>query len=379
MQFVPAILTEEEENLRDQVREFLAHELPVGTYRPALGMNAVHSSEFSMKLAQMGWVGMAIPVGYGGHGRSPVDRYIVAEELLAAGAPVGAHWVSDRQIAPSLLNFGTEQQKRRFLPEIAAGKCYFSIGMSEPDSGSDLASVRSSATKVDDGWLLSGTKVWTSAAQFNDYFLVLCRTSDISTDRHNGLSQLIVDLKLPGVTVRPIPFLDGTHHFAEVVLDEVFVPDDLLLGSEGSGWQQVTSELAYERSGPDRFLSSWQLLETYVSERGTEAALFAPQLGALIARCWSIRQLSLSVARALQDGRAPDVEAAIVKDIGTTFEQEVVECLQWMVESDPNPDSASLFESLLAQALVVSPSYTIRGGTTEILRTVAARGMTNKQ
>lgn len=375
MRFAPVVLTEEEEALQAEVRAFVSEELPRGRYSPGLGMDADHSPEFSRKLAARGWVGMGVPRQYGGSGRSPVDRFIVVEELLAAGAPIRAHWVSDRQTAPTLLAFGTEEQRRRFLPAIAAGECYFSIGMSEPDAGSDLASVRTRATKVDGGWLVSGTKIWTSNAHLNHFFIVLCRTGAPGTDRHEGFSQLIVDLSSPGVTVNPIPFLDGSHHFNEVVLDEVLVPDDMVLGAVGMGWQQVTSELSHERSGPDRFLSAWQLLETFLAEHPDRAAEVSERVGQLASRFWAIRQLSLSVARALQDGRTPAVEAAMVKDLGTTFEQEVVATLHAMTDVDLDPGSASLFEALLAQATLTSPSYTIRGGTTEILRSVAARSL----
>ncbi len=377
--FTPAVLTEEEEQLRSEVRAFLAEELPPRSYEPGLGMLASYSPEFSRKLAGRGWLGMAIPPRYGGHGRTAVDRFIVVEELLAAGAPVAAHWIADRQTGPTLLTYGTEAQRERFLPAIAAGECYFSIGMSEPDAGSDLASVRATATRVQDGWSLSGTKIWTSGAHMNHFFVVLCRTSPLGDDRHHGLSQLIVDLSSPGIKINPIPFLDGSHHFNEVVLDEVFVPDEMVLGEVGMGWLQVTSELSYERSGPDRFLSTWLLLERYLAERGDEAARAAEAVGRLVVRYWTIRQLSLAVARALQQGQAPAVEAAIVKDLGTTFEQEVVAVLQALVEDDPDPGSSSLFESLLAQAVVTAPSYTIRGGTTEVLRSVAARGLRGRR
>lgn len=375
MRFDPVILNSEEEELRSEVREFLEETLPRGSYRPGLGADAGHSPEFSRKLAQKGWVGMAIPAEYGGHGRTPVDRFIVVEELLAAGAPIFAHWVADRQTAPTLLAYGTEEQRRRFLPAIARGECFFSIGMSEPDSGSDLASVRSTATKIDRGWLLSGTKIWTSGAHLNHYFVVLCRTSPMGEDRHHGLSQLIVDLSTQGVKINPIPFLDGSHHFNEVVLNDVFVPDEMVLGDVGMGWQQVTSELSYERSGPDRYMSTWQLFESYMLEERFDHVKDAESIGRLAARLWAIRQLSLSVARLIQRGRSPAVEAAMVKDLGTMFEQEVALTMQVLVEDDPDPGSLSLFESLLGQAIVIAPSYTIRGGTTEVLRSVAARSL----
>jgi len=376
MPFAPVSLSPAQERLRTEVREFLAQELPRGSYRPGLGMNAAASPEFSRKLAGRGWVGMTIPTEYGGHGLGPVERFIVVEELLAAGAPVGAHWIADRQTGPTILAYGTEAQRRRFLPAIARGECYFSLGMSEPDAGSDLAAVRTAATRVPGGWSLTGSKIWTSGAHRNHFFAVLCRTSPLGADRHEGLSQLLVDLSAPGLTVSPIRLLDGSHHFNEVVFDEVFVPDDMVLGELGSGWHQVTSELSYERSGPDRFLSSWLLLETFVREHGTGPAPgVAATIGKLTARFWGIRQLSLSVARALEAGQGRPVEAAMVKDLGTGFEQEVAAVMHEVLGYDPLPESSSLFESLLAQALLVAPSYTIRGGTTEVLRTIAARAL----
>jgi alkylation response protein AidB-like acyl-CoA dehydrogenase len=375
VRFTAITLTKDELDQRDAVRAFLAEELASGGYQPGLGVNAGHSPEFSRKLAAKGWIGMSIPPEYGGHGRGPVERFIVVEELLAAGAPVLAHWVADRQTAPALLAYGTPAQRRHFLPAIAAGECFFSVGMSEPDSGSDLASVRTRATQVDGGWRVSGTKIWTSGAHVNDFAVMLCRTSPLVDDRHVGLSQLIVDLRGQGVTINPITFLDGSHHFNEVVFDDAFVPDEMVLGEIGAGWRQVTSELSYERAGPDRYLTTWQLLETYAAERGAAAAAQAEQIGRLAARCWSIRQLSLSVARIISEGGAPAVEAALVKDLGTVYEQEVVTVLQSLLDEDPDPGSSSLFERLLAQALVISPSFTIRGGTTEVLRSVAARSL----
>lgn len=377
MDFSPTVLSRDEEALRREVRAFLAAELPPG-HRPGLGMAARHDPGFSRRLAARGWVGMAIPPEYGGHGRSAVDRFLVTEELLSAGAPIAAHFVADRQTAPTLLHYGTEEQRRFFLPTIAAGECWFSLGMSEPDSGSDLASVRTAATKVEGGWSVSGTKIWTSAAHLNHYFVVLCRTSPVvDGKRHAGLSQLIVDLSAPGVRISPIPYLDGTHHFNEVVLDGVFVPDDRVLGEVGAGWSQVTGELAYERSGPDRWLSTFTVLREFVRERavGEVPDGHAEVVGRLAARYRAIRQLSLSVARSLDAGQAPAVEAALVKEIGTRFEQEVVEVLRAAVETEIDPTSGSLFEDLLAEAVLTSPSFTLRGGTNEILRSVAAKGL----
>jgi 3-oxocholest-4-en-26-oyl-CoA dehydrogenase alpha subunit len=376
MRFEPTELTGAELALQREVREFLAAELPRNTFTPGLGMGAARDPAFSRRLAQHGWVGMALPRRYGGGDRSAVERFVVVEELLRWGAPVGHHWVADRQTGPVINRFGSEAQKERFLPLICRGELSFSIGMSEPDSGSDLASVKARATRVEGGWLLNGTKVWTSGAHVNDWFIVLCRTSD-EADRHQGLSQLMVDLRSKGLRVNPIPFLDGTAHFNEVVLTDVFVPDDLVLGEVGMGWAQNTSELAHERGGPDRWLSTYLVVEQFLREHasGGLGERAEALLGEAAARWWGLRQLSLSVARQIDRGEAPAVESALVKEMGTRFEQDVLAAVQRLVSTEPAPGSTSLFERLLVRSILTAPSFTIRGGTTEILRSVAARGL----
>jgi alkylation response protein AidB-like acyl-CoA dehydrogenase len=376
MRFDPVALDHDERRLQQEVRAFLDDELPFGSYEPGLGMAAAHDPEFSRKLAQRGWLGMTIPREYGGQGRTAVHRFLVTEVLLARGTPVGAHWVADRQSAPAILRHGTPEQRARFLPAICRGESYFSIGMSEPDSGSDLASIRTRATPVDGGWLVNGTKTWTSMAHRNHWFFVLCRTSQEEDKRH-GLSQLIVDLSAPGVEIRPIPLINGHHHFNEVALTDVFVPDDLVLGDIGQGWRQVTGELAHERSGPDRYLSTYLLLEQLVRESVADPASprAAEVVGRLAARLWGLRQMSLSVARALDGEREPSVEASVVKDLGTVFEREVIDLVRELVEIEPDTGSPSLFARLLAESVLTAPTFTIRGGTTEILRSIISRAL----
>ena len=377
MKFAPTSLSADELELQREVRQFIAEELPADR-EPGLGMGAGHDPEFSKRLAARGWVGMAVPKEYGGHARTAVDRFIVTEELLAAGAPLGAHFVADRQTAPAIVKFGSDWQREFFIPKIVAGECWFSLGMSEPDSGSDLSSVRSAAKRVEGGWLLNGTKIWTSGAHRSHYFAVLCRTSP-AEDKHQGLSQLIVDLHSDGIEIRPIRFLNGTHGFNEVHMTDVFVPEEMMLGEEGSGWRQVTSELAYERSGPDRFLSTFGLVKYLIAEHAA-AGLTGEQeraVGQLVARYWTIRQMSLSIARTIDDGGAPAVEASLVKDIGTRFEQRVIEVIRDVVEVQLDADSSSTFERLLAQAVLTGPSFTLRGGTTEVLRSIVAKGLRN--
>jgi alkylation response protein AidB-like acyl-CoA dehydrogenase len=298
------------------------------------------------------------------------------EELLRWGAPTHHHWTADRQTSQVILKFGSEDQKQRFLPAICAGDLAFSIGLSEPDAGSDLAGIKSRATKVEGGWRLNGTKIWTTGAHDNDWFIVLCRTHD-AEDRHEGLSQLLVDLRSDGVQINPIRFLDGSHDFNEVVLSDVFVPDDLLVGEEGRGWQQTGSELSYERGGPDRLLSPWLLVEQFLREHeGTPLGERAVgTIGWAMARFWGIRQLSLAVARMIDLGQAPAAESALVKDMATRFEQDVIQAVSQLVEMSPCLESLSLLERLLARSVLVGPAYTIRGGTTEVLVGVIAKGL----
>jgi alkylation response protein AidB-like acyl-CoA dehydrogenase len=375
LRFEATELTPEERSLQREVREFLDVELPPESAEPSFGMAAGSSREFSRKLAARGWVGMALPKEFGGGDRSAVERFIVVEELLRRGAPLEHHWAADRQYGPLINRYGTEAQKLDFLPRICRGEICFCIGMSEPDSGSDLASVKSRAIKADGGWLLTGTKIWTSNAHRADYCVVLCRTAEAS-DRHDGLSQLIVDLRSEGVTINPIPFLDGTSEFNEVVYDNVFVPDDRLLGAPGMGWAQVTSELSFERGGPDRWMSPFQLVQTFVGDYGHDLpAAAASFLGESLARWWALRQLSLCVARMIDEGRAPSLEAAIGKDLGTQFEQQLMARIQTLVDLEPSPEALSRYERLLAKALLISPSWAIRGGTNEILRSVISRGL----
>lgn len=376
----PAQLPAAVAELRARVRAFLAEELAAGAWqpRPDAWLSA-WDERFTKELARRGLIGITIPTEYGGRGGTQLERYVVIEELLAAGAPVAAHWIADRQVAPALLRFGSPKLREKYLPRIAAGECYFGIGMSEPDTGSDLASVRSQATRVEGGWRLNGAKIWTSGAHRAHAFIALVRTSPRDEhNRHAGLSQFVVDLDWPGVQIRPIPLLTGEHHFNEVVFDDVFVPDDQVLGEVGAGWHQVTSELAYERSGPERFLSTFPLLAALVGElaaAGEADAGARRQLGFLVARLWTLRQLSLGVAAELAAGKTPDLAAALVKELGTRFESEIIDAARLLVRVPPDPQAEGGFARLLADAVLHAPGFTLRGGTTEVLRGIIARGL----
>ena len=373
--FQPCALPAEAEALRSEVRAFL--QTALADYSRA---DRAHSwmgfdAAFTRQLADRGWIGMTWPKRYGGGEHSAFARYVLVEELLAAGAPVLAHWTADRQSGPLLLNCGTEAQKERFLPPICRGESYFCIGMSEPDSGSDLAATRTRGTRTDGGWRVNGAKLWTTNAHRCHYMIALVRTS-AGTERQQGLSQLIVDLHAPGVTVRPIRDLTGEAHFNEVVFNDAFVPDDQLIGEEGNGWQQVMSELAFERSGPERYLSSIALLSELLRSAGRSPG---PQVeaavGRMVAHIVVLRQMSLSIAGQLELKRNPLIEAACVKELGTGFEQLMPEVAHALLDLQPTLQAAGDYERVLAYVTQVAPSFSLRGGTREIIRGIIARGL----
>ncbi|MFI5015655.1 MAG: acyl-CoA dehydrogenase family protein [Hyphomicrobiales bacterium] len=369
------------EALRREVRDFLSVELRDRTPQQRAASWSGNDPSFSRKLGARGWIGMMWPKRYGGHERSALERYVVLEEMLAAGAPVGYHWVADRQSGPNILRNGTEAQRASILPRIAAGECSFCIGMSEPDSGSDLAAARTRARQVQGGWLVDGTKIWTSAAHRADYMILFCRTGAKSEDdRHAGASQFLVDMKrarTEGMTVRPIIDMRGAHHFNEVVLQDLLLPPDALLGREGDGWKQVTAELAFERSGPDRFLSAFTLLVETVRALGPDAPeRAAVAVGRLTSHILALRRLSRSVAGMLQAGEDPALQAALVKDLGNVLEQETVEVVRLLVDLEPSEtDGNPPLMAVLAHLVMTAPSFSLRGGTREILRGIIARGL----
>jgi alkylation response protein AidB-like acyl-CoA dehydrogenase len=364
------------EKLRREVRAFLAEEAARGTFQPTRNSWNTYDAAFSRKCGERGWIGMRWPKQYGGHERSALERYVVTEEMLAGGAPVGAHWVADRQSGHQILRYGSERAKRELLPKIAAGTCYFAIGMSEPDSGSDLAAVRTRATKVEGGWKISGTKVWTSNAHHAHYKITLARSSPKEEDRHAGMTQFIIDLAQPGVTVRPIHNLYGGHDFNEVIYDDYFVPDDMVLGEVGSGWKMVTGELAFERSGPDRFLSTYRLLVESIRAIGKAPDdRAAAEVGRFVAHLSALRRMSTSIAGMLERGAQPIVEAALVKDVGTTLEREVPEVFRQLLPTEPTLGQGESYAELLGLTVLRAPGFTIRGGTREILRGMIARGL----
>lgn len=371
-------LPAEDEALRAPVRAMIAEaiaSLPV--HKRARSWQGFDAA-FSRALGKAGYLGLSLPKRYGGGERGPFARFVVVEELLAAGAPVGAHWIADRQSAPLILNYGTEAQREFYLPRICRGEAFFCIGMSEPGSGSDLASVRTRAERTDKGWLLNGQKIWTTNAMHDDYMIALVRTSGTAADRHQGLSQLIVDLKAPGVTIRPIVDLTGDAHFAEVFFENVELGEDALVGKEGDGWHQVTAELAFERSGPERIYSSIVLVDAWIRHVAAAGRLdtgAAELAGHLTAQLATLRAMSIAVTARLAAGESPVIEASLVKDLGTTLEQSVPTLIGDDLGAHPDePVDAELYKTLMYVSQI-APSFSLRGGTREILRGIIARGL----
>lgn len=369
----PGVLPAECEALRAEVRAFLAEQMAGVPVSKRVRNWAGSNPEFTRAMAARGWIGMTWPRRYGGHERSSLERYVVLEELLAAGAPVGAHWVADRQSGPLLMRFSPEVLAPRYVPKIVRGEAYFCIGMSEPDSGSDLASIRTRAVRSSDGWVINGRKVWTSRAHHAHFMIVLVRTGASGENKHAGLSQLLLDMTTPGITVRPIVNQLNEHDFNEVTFDDVVVPHDHLIGTEGEGWQQVGAELAFERSGPERYLSSTQLLLEMLDAADAADPRHAVALGRVVAHYATMRQMSLGVAGMLARGENPALPAALVKDQGALVEQAMPDIAHDLFGGRIEPGSS--LEQAVRYTTLAAPSFSLRGGTREILRGIIARGL----
>ncbi|MAT49995.1 MAG: acyl-CoA dehydrogenase [Porticoccaceae bacterium] len=377
--FNPLELPDSLSSLRREVRDFLNE-----VDRDWSGWKVGHSwtgfdRDFTRAVAERGWIGMTWPRRYGGGERSHLERFVVVEEMLAAGAPLGAHWFGDRQSGPLLLRLGTEQQRERFLPAIARGEASFCIGLSEPNAGSDLASLKARATPADGGWRLNGAKIWTTNGHLCDFMIGLFRTGGGEDKaRHQGLSQFLIDMQSSGINVRPIRDLTGEAHFNEIFFDDVFVPADMLVGQEGDGWRQATSELAFERSQPDRFMSCFPVLPELIDEiravRGDDR-LARREIGHTVADLIILREMSLSVLGELAEGQAPAQEAALVKDLGNTHEQTYPNLVNGLLDAPATIDTGNRLSELQGILTQTVPSFSLRGGTREILRGIIAKGL----
>jgi acyl-CoA dehydrogenase len=379
LSFDPVRLSPQCEALRTEVRAFLAQEISAGTFEPHHpGYSESYDRDFSRRVGAKGWIGMTWPKQYGGHERSQLERYVVTEEFRVANAPASFHFVADRQSGPILLKYAPEHIKKDILPRICRGELCFAIGMSEPGSGSDLFAAKTKATKVDGGWHINGSKIWTTSAHIANYMLALFRTSPPTKEnRRHGLTQFLVNMKTQGITVNPIYQMTGKPGFNEVVFVDTFLPDDHVIGEIDGAWKQATSELAYERGGPERFLDTFYVLPELVRTLGPEPDLRGAEgLGQLVAQLHTLRRMSVSVAGMLQAGKEPVVEGSIVKDLGTVWEQKLPARVRELAALlKPELLNHTALEDQLAHATTIAPKLTIQGGTTEILRGIIARGL----
>ncbi len=380
--------TEEQEEFRSEVRDFLEEEIKKGTFKPfPEGWIEGHDLDFSRKLAQKGWIGLTWPRRYGGQGKGYLDRLVLTEEFLRYGAPVAAHWFNDRQIGPCLLAYGSEELKEEFIPKMTRAEVFFGVGMSEPDAGSDLASLRTKAREDGDFFVIDGQKIWTSGAQHFTHLYIVART-DPTAPKHRGISEFIIDLNLSGVIVRPITDITGGQHFNEVFLESVRVHKKYFVGEKNRGWYQITPQLDYERSGIERLMSNYPVFEAlirYLQEKKEDGkplsknSLIRAKLSQLRVESEVGRLLVYRVAWLLDQEKVPNYETAMTKAYCTSFQKRMIDTAMEILGlyGPLLPESKwAPFGGMTAHSYLFSPGYSIQGGTTEILKNIVAlRGL----
>ena len=319
-----------------------------------------YSKEFSKELAAHGWIGMTWPDNpYSGARRPGIDRLIVGEEMIKAGAPIGASWFADRQMGPGLLAYGTPDQQAAFLPGIVAGETTWCIGMSEPNSGSDLASLTTSARRDGDSWVINGQKIWTSFGEVADYCYLICRTRQEGPP-HAGISEIVVPMDTPGIEVRPIKDMTTNRHFCEVFFTDVRVPVENLVGVEGAAFKQTMSQLEHERGGIDRLVSNYALYLMARQRADTTNPLVRDEIASLeinyrIGRILVVREVLK---------QAPAGFSAATKCFCTEHELRVAD----FVARTLGPE-ATLWDDV-TKGLAYAPGYTIMGGTSNVMRNI---------
>ncbi|MGQ0832687.1 MAG: acyl-CoA dehydrogenase family protein [Microthrixaceae bacterium] len=319
---------------------------------------------FSLELAARGWLGMTWPAEVGGGGRSPLERFVVYEALLSTGAPMATSWFADRQMGPTLLQFGTEAQQRRYLPQILDGTSAWSIGMSEPDAGSDVASIRTRAVRDGDHFVVNGQKIWNSGAASADWIYLICRT-DPDVPAHQGMSELIVDMHSPGISITPIEDMTGSKHFCEVYFEDVRVPAENLVGELNGSFRQVMRQMEHERGGPDRLLSNRKLYDDCLPLADTADARVRQEIAAIES---GYRIGRLLVLREVM-GQAPKQFSAATKTFCTELEQRIAQFCAGTLGPQALLTEPGI-GGRVARSVCYAPAYTIMGGTSQILRNI---------
>jgi alkylation response protein AidB-like acyl-CoA dehydrogenase len=318
-----------------------------------------YSKEFAKEMAAQGWIGMTWPKEFGGGGRPPIERLIVGEEMIKAGAPIAAFWFADRQMGPSLITYGRPDQQAEFLPRILSGETTWCIGMSEPDAGSDLASLKTSAIHDGDDWVINGQKIWTSFGEVADYCYLICRTSTEGPP-HAGISEIIVPMDTPGIEIRPIKDMTTNRHFCEVFYTDVRVPAHNLVGVEGAAFKQTMKQLEHERGGIDRLVSNYALYQIALEHADRSDPIVRQEIAALeigyrVGRLLVIREILR---------QAPVGFSAATKCFGTEHEIRVGEFVARTLGAQ-----ATLWDPV-TQGLTYAPGYTIMGGTSNVMRNI---------
>ena len=318
-----------------------------------------YSKEFAQVMAAEGWIGMGWPAAYGGQDRPPIERVIVADEMIGAGAPIAAMWFADRQMGPTIIAYGTDDQKAEYLPGMLSGDSTWCIGMSEPDSGSDLASLSTTAIRDGDHYIVNGQKIWTSFGDVADYCYLICRTTTEGPP-HRGISEVVVPMDLPGIEVRPITDMTTNRHFCEVYYTDVRVPVENLVGVEGDAFKQTMKQLEHERGGIDRLVSNRALYEMALERADTADPLVRDEIAQL--------EIGYRVGRLLVYReilrQAPAGFSAATKCFCTEHQIRVADFVSRTFGAD-----AMLFDDV-THGLLYAPGYTIMGGTSNIMRNI---------
>jgi alkylation response protein AidB-like acyl-CoA dehydrogenase len=380
--------TEEQNRFREEVRDFLEGEIEQGLWEPSCdAWIQGYNPEFTKRVAQKRWMGLTWPKEYGGQERSFVDRFILTEEMLRYGAPAACHWFADRQIGGSILKYGSEEQKREFLPKIIRGEMYIGLGMSETEAGSDLASLRTMAVEDGNDYIINGQKTWTSGAWFMNHIYLLART-DTTVPKHRGISEFIIPIDTPGISRIPMIDVTGTEAWNDVFFDNVRVPKKYLIGEKNRGFYQVMEQLAYERSGFERLMGNYALFEAlikFVNETKRNGktlsrdTIIRHKLAQLQVEFEVGRLLTYKVALVMDEGQAPTVEAAMSKAYATAFEQRLANTTMEILGPYGLLWAGSKyapFGGMAAHSYLGSKGYSLQAGTTEIMKNiVATRGL----
>ena len=384
--------TNEQEDFRREVREFLAKNLGEDwngivpdDYFTDENWRTIRS--LTGKLVERGWLTLAWPEEYGGQGRPHIEQMIYNEETAYFRAPTRDTSMGTHMVGPSIMLYGTDEQKARYLPEIAEGQAVYCQGFSEPESGSDLASLQLRAVEDGDDFVLNGSKIWTSGAQRANRCYIMVRT-DPDAPKHRGISVLILDMNTPGIEVAPIINMFGVHYFNQVFFENVRVPKQNMIGEKNRGWYVAATTLDFERSGVGRYGSNRRDLEE-LADLSKQIRLNGstmnkdPKFRRRLAELWTAneagRMVAYNVAWMQSEGLVPNKEASAAKLVGSEISQRISQLGMQMLGMYGLLDEGSKWAYVngrVAQQWMDSVSLTIRAGTSEIQRNIiASRGL----